>query len=158
MSPFPDPLAWDEDALSMSWEGIWGVCVSTNAHHSPSPEQDSVRGLHDIVSCPSTSGGGLVQPVIETGSSGTRSLPPVRTLLTQPQSGICHRLPESLALHAWLLSRVPCKLRDFQRGLPLASSDQLESPLDRSMTLSGRSLWIGVVNRSLIHSVPLFLS
>ena len=100
----------------------------------------------------------MVQPVIETGSSGTQV---ASTSQNPPHTAPVRDMSSSAGVPStsrMALIQSACKLRDFQRDLPLASPDQLESPLDRSMTLSGRSLWIGVVNRRSIHSVPLFLS
>jgi len=158
VSPYPDPLAWDTDALSMSWEGIWGYAFP------PTPIIPQVLNKVQSECCvilliaPAFPGAAWFNQLLQLVVDVPRSLPPVRYLLSQPQSGVRHHLPESLALHAWLLSKEPCKLRDFRKGLPLVSLDRLGYPLDPSMMQNGGSSWLGAVNSRSIHSVSLFPS
>ena len=127
------------------WPGMWTLCPCP-----PTPIIPQVLNKVQNENCtilliaPVFPGASWFNQLLQLVVDVPSALPPVRNLLCQPQSGILHRLPESLALHAWLLTREPCKLKDFRRDLPLVSLDQSESPLDRSMMQNGRSLWLGV--------------
>ena len=134
VSPYPDPLAWDVDALSLSGEGIWGYAFLPTPNSSPGSEQGSERELFNFVDSPSISRGVLVQLVIATGGRRTQGA-------SSSQK-----------------SPVSAPGRDFRRGLPLVSLGRSESPLGRSMMQNGRFSWLGVVNSRSIHSIPLFHS
>jgi len=155
VSPYPDPLTWDADSLSLPWEGIWGFAFP------PSPLIPLVLNKIRTEDCkiflvaPLRPRAHWYNQLLQLLVDVPRSLPPIPSLLSQPHSGACHHLPESLTHHAWTLSS---RHVHFQRDLSSASLDRSEFPLAPSMMQSGKSTWIGVVNRRSIHSVPLFHS
>jgi len=117
VSPAPDPLAWEVDALSIDLEGIFGyaypphqillkflqrfqmVSVCKLIVVAPFwPKQPWFPLLKQLASCP---------PV---------QLPQSPKLLKQPLSNKFHQAVGFLNLHAWLLERNPSELGGLTRG------------------------------------------
>ena len=106
ISPVPDPLALEADALSLDWEG-WSAYAYP--HHQIMTKV--LAKFRATQSCRLI----LVAPLWPTQLwftelSALSSLPPVplplrADLLKQPQSRVFHHDPSLLSLHAWLVEK-----------------------------------------------------
>ena len=106
VSPAPDPLALDVDALSISWEGL-------NAYAFP-PQQILTRVLNKVkeTRCLSLI---LIAPrwpkqlwfplLLQLADPNPLKLPVWNNMLKQPRSNRFHQNPAMLDLHAWRLRR-----------------------------------------------------
>lgn len=108
VSPCPDPLAWEVDALSLSWEGMFAYAYP--------PTQILTQVLKKFLEtkrCVLL----LVAPywpnqlwfpkLKELADQDPLALPAIQKMLKQPRSSIFHHDPQFLKLHAWRLQRKP---------------------------------------------------
>jgi len=130
VSPFPDPLAVDSDALTMEWDGLQAYAFPPFAII---PEVLFKVGRSDM-SCVLISPWWPTQPwfpeVLRLLMGPPVQLPHYRRLLSQPLRQVYHQRPEWLSLHAWPLSGSVSVRRAFQselRRLRLATSGPVPS-------------------------------
>ena len=84
------------------------------------------------------------------------ALPWWDSLLRQPHCNLFHQGVHALNLHSWQLSSVTSESRAFREGL-LESFQRVSDPPPRASTSrGGRSSVVGVVERALLQSTPLF--
>ena len=108
VSPVPDSLAWDVDALSISWEGLDAYAFP------PTPILSQVLQKYKDTRCcrilliapwwPRQSWFPTLQQLTQVPPL---DLPVSEKMLRQPTSSVYHQAPEFLALHAWLLFKNP---------------------------------------------------
>ena len=108
VSPVPDPLALETDALSFPWEGLFAYAFPPHQILLP-----VLRKFRDTSLCRLI----LVAPhwanqqwfplLLELAVDQPLELPLWPRMLRQPQSDVFHQDPAFLRLHAWLLVRRP---------------------------------------------------
>ena len=108
VSPVPDPMALDADALSISWEAM-------SAYAFP-PHQILTAVLNHfrrtkacrlILVAPKWPNQAWFPALLQLTQTAPIKLPTSRTMLKQPHSNMFHNEPGTLSLHAWLLVRDP---------------------------------------------------
>jgi len=108
VSPVPDPLALDADALSLSWERMSAYAYPP---HQIMPQvllqfkRTSVCRL--ILVAPRWPNQSWFPELSSLSQQAPLPLPARWDLLKQPQSNLYHNAPEFLQLHAWLLVKQP---------------------------------------------------
>jgi hypothetical protein len=155
VSPYPDPLAWETDALSLSWDNLVAYAYPPTVVLSEVMNQvrRSSVSLYLVAPCwPS-------QPWFPTLLSllvdFPLSLPPNRRLLSQAPKSIYHNNPSMLKLHVWPLSSSVLDRQDFLARL--RNWRQLRSVdhhYDSTSLITGNSN-IGVINQISVPSLLL---
>ena len=84
------------------------------------------------------------------------ALPWWDSLLRQPHCNLFHQGVQALNLHAWRLSSVTSESRAFREGLLESCQGVSDPPPCASTSRGGRSSVVGVVERALLQSTPLF--
>ena len=109
VSPVPDPMALDVDALSMSWEGLDAYAYPPHViMQAVLNKFRETRQCRIILVAPSLTTFSWFPLLQELTQEPPLWIPPPRVMLRQPQSDLFHRDPESLHLHAWLLRKPRC--------------------------------------------------
>jgi len=111
ISPVPDPLALDVDALSVSWEGMTAYAFPP---HKIIPQVlhkvSQTQSLRLILVTPLWEKQPWVKELRRVCQEGPIRIPPWRTLLRQPRGGPFHPNPQVWNLHAWLLDSRPYEM------------------------------------------------
>ena len=129
VSPMQDHLAWQTDALSISWCNLWAYA------YPPTPLIPRVlrkvreEGAELILVAPWWPKRPWSVELLELALEPPRALPNWPTLLRQPGSAVFHQSPAVLHLHAWRVSRRALSLPDFQRKWRLESPEGDFAPL-----------------------------
>ena len=84
------------------------------------------------------------------------ALPPWDRLLRQPHFHRFHRGVHALNFHAWRLSSISSKSQDFRDKLLASCPDVSESPLHACTSRNCSPSVVGVVERALLRSTPLY--
>ena len=137
-SLLPDPLAWQEDAFMIPWDGLDAYVF---------PPFILIRRILDRVLESRNLRMTLVAPcwqqkewfpdLLSLLVDLPRSLPSWEKLLRQPQSNRYHQNVKSLNLHAWRLSSNSSEREAFQRKLLQRCPHLSDSPPQRYMKESG---------------------
>ena len=106
VSPLPDPLAWEVDALSMSWEGL-------DAYAFPPPvlmarvvtKIDSTSNLTLLLVAPYWPARTWFPALKRLAQPNPTPLPEWHHLLRHPHSRQLHPDPTKFALHVWVISK-----------------------------------------------------
>jgi hypothetical protein len=114
VSPCPDPEAWAIDALSFSWEGVDGYAYPPTALIPAVLQQVAEARCRVILVAPFWPSMRWFHRLLNLLVANPLSLPAKRDLLKQSHNNMFHPRPESLHLHAWLLSGPVSEVRDFQ--------------------------------------------
>ncbi len=138
VSPFPDPMALQTDAMSIPWVGLWGYAFPPTTILVPVLNKIRREECRILLIAPAYRKASWFNLLLDLLVEVPRSLPGKRTLLRQPRSRMFHQYPETLCLHAWILSSDLCEREAFLRDQPLASRAQLEGPLAWSTTLGSQ--------------------
>jgi len=108
VSPVPDPMALDTDALSLSWEGMSAYAYPP---HQIMPQVLiqflRTKACRLILIAPRWLNQSWFTELFSLKSEDPVPLPNRPDLLKQPQSDLFHADPSLLQLHAWLLERRP---------------------------------------------------
>jgi len=108
VSPVPDPLAMETDALSMSWEGMIAYAYPP---HQIMPQVliqfKRTKACRLILIAPWWPNQMWFPELLRIKQGQPLALPVRSDLLVQPQSNLFHYDPGFLRLHAWLLVRQP---------------------------------------------------
>ena len=156
VSPVPDNQAWGIDALSMSWSGMWGYAYPPTPIISQVLNKISSDQCKILLIAPAYPRTSWYQVLLKLSIMEPIRLPPNWNLLKQPKTNKYHMSPESLNLHAWLLSGNQLETKAFRKKLPCAYQNQ-SGPLQQGfMTPNGECFLLGVVENKLIQSIPLF--
>ena len=106
VSPVPDPLAWDTDALSMDWEGLEAYAYPPHQIMTKVLERfRQTKSCRLILVAPRWENQLWFPELLRLAEPDPLPLPLWPTLLKQPQSSIFHFDPGLLKLHAWRLQR-----------------------------------------------------
>ena len=108
VSPVPDPEAWGVDALSIRWDNLVGYAFPPLALMEKVLRKAREEGAKMILIAPYWPS----RPWFP-GLKGLSHLDPLKLRLNQrsliqPRSGIKHKDPEVLNLHAWMLCGNRC--------------------------------------------------
>lgn len=154
-SPFPDPLAWECDALAVDWTGMF-------AYAFPPPilipkvlrkvEQESCVLLLIAPFSPRQS---WFPDLLHLLVDIPRELPIIRDMLTQRRGQFIHPSPESLHLAVWKISNNKEQRIDFLRKLSHLSSTHEDSQQEKCMMLEYESTRNGVPRTKRIQLRPL---
>ena len=113
VSPVPDPLALEADALSISWEGMSAYAYPP--HQILTQVLSHFRKTHScrlILVAPHWPAQMWFKTLQELAVEPPVQLPTGPRMLRQPQSDVYHSEPDILQLHAWLLVRQPSGPKD----------------------------------------------
>jgi hypothetical protein len=143
VSPVPDPLAENVDALTLDWTGL-------DAYAFPPPALLGIvlRKIQLELSvvtllAPNWPAHPWFPLLLSLLIEIPVKLRVRHDLLTQPQSRLAHQKPEVYKLHAWKLSGEPSARRAFLNGCPLASLERGGSQLREFINHTGVAGWIG---------------
>ncbi len=155
VSPFEDEQAWRVDALSFPWDGVEAYAFPPFPLVAKSLEKIAkAENCSVILIAPKWPSQRWFPLLLSLLYDRPRQLPAWDRIVSQPGFPY-HRNPGWLALHAWPLCSDPSRVEDFQAGLPIWSWPQIGLRPERSTTLNGEAMWIGVTNGKSIHSIPL---
>ena len=116
VSPVPDPLALEADALSISWEAMSAYAYPPHQIMTAVINQfRKTRSCRLILVAPRWPNQPWFPALLELSQLPPLALPAGPKMLKQPHSDLYHSSPESLNLHAWLLIRDPSKTEASQR-------------------------------------------
>ena len=104
VSPYQDPTAWDTDALSLSWSGMWVYAFPPFALLPEVLQKVMTESCEMILVAPAWSGRSWFPLLLRLSSDHPRVLPCSARLLRQPGEGVFMDDPSHLHLHAWRLS------------------------------------------------------
>lgn len=155
VSPYPDPAAWDTDALSFSWNGMWTYAFPPFSLLPEVLEKFQQEPGEMILVAPAWPAQSWFHLLLQLSSDHPRRLPDMAKLLKQPGMDVFHDRAHCLHLHAWRLSSLPCAPRVSLRRWRGASHPLTESPRERYTILNGRFSASGVSLEDGILSLPL---
>ena len=113
VSPFPDPMAWETDALALSWNGMWAYAFPPFPLIPRVLNKVREDNVELILVAPFWPTKVWTTDLLDLSVAPPWRLPVMRTLLAQPHSSIFHENPRSLRLHAWRLSRTALSRKGF---------------------------------------------
>ena len=160
VSPVPDPGAWAVDALSLDWNQLHAYAFPPFVLIPQVLRKVEAAQCRVLLIAPLWHHRTWFNDLLALLCDHPRSLPRRQDLLHQRRNLgrdeiRFHSNPDLLRLHVWPLSGKRSEREDFLLELPLSSREQDVVPPLESMTLSGTSSLIGVVDNKLIHSIPL---
>lgn len=158
VSPVPDTKAFAVDAMSLSWEGMFGYAFPPFRFLAPVLQKIAGTPCRIIVIAPAWPRQAWYSDLLRLSCALPLQLPLSADLLSQFKGRVVHQNPENLHLHAWLLSGITSEREAFLKEQPSTLQNQSEIPQMWSMTPSGQSSLIGVVNGKLIRSKLLYNS
>ena len=136
VSPYQDPAAWDTDALSLSWTGLWVYAFPPFALLMEVLQKLLSEPCEMILVAPAWPTQAWFPLLLQLSSEQPRQIPLSARLLRQPDNGVFHLDPAMLHLHAWRLS-------GLRGGTPLPSLRRwLQTPV--SSIAEARSLEAGI--------------
>ena len=147
VSPIPDPAAFEVDALSISWKGMYAYAYPPTAILPKVLAKVKSEDCRVILIAPRWPQQPWFGPLIDLLIDTPVELPPIHKMLKQPQSDLYHKAPDQLNLHAWRLSRSPTDREVFRRKLQPGWQGRKKPPADASTTLSGTFLLNGVLTK-----------
>ena len=156
VSPIPDPLAYDVDALSMNWTNIYAYAFPPTAILHRVLARIPQFPCRILLIAPNWPTQPWFPRLLELLVDHPRKIPDLPHLLKQPRAPVFHNTPELFDLHAWMLSNNHSEIEGFRKTLPGAFLHPKRTRLLNNMTLSGRDSALGVVQGRLIQSKPLF--
>jgi hypothetical protein len=144
VSPVPDPLALATDAMSLSWEGMWGYAYPP--HQIMSKVLAKLRQYHCqiIMIAPKWPKQPWLSELMDLSIKIPYRLPLLPELLKQPGMEVFHSQPEVLNLHAWLLRGNPYSKEDIPQIQLKELSPHREPLHSQFMKGSGEFLLPGV--------------
>ena len=155
VSPFPDPVAVDSDALTIEWEGFRAYAFPPFAVLAEVLGKIARSHMTCVLIAPWWPTQSWFPEALRLLQGPPVRLPPYRRLLCQPHRPIYHHNPAWLNLHAWPLSSSASDRRAFQtelQHLRLVTSGP--APAD-SISLTGAPSASGVGSMDWIPCIPL---
>ena len=104
VSPFQDPVAWDTDALSLSWSGLCVYAFPPFALLAEVLQKLLTEACEMILVAPAWPTQSWFPLLLQLSSDHPRRLPASPSLLRQPGRGVFHNDPSIMNLHVWRLS------------------------------------------------------
>ena len=155
VSPVPDPMAYNVNAMNMDWDNMFVYAYPPTAILSQVLQKIKQHNCKVILIAPFWPKQAWFPHILNNLIDHPRRIPPWVRLLKQPRTNIYHDNPQLMNLHAWLLSNKHTEIEDFQTRLQTEWQKHKKSPLLKCMKASGESTAIGVRRGILIHSKPL---
>ena len=156
VSPMLDPAAWAVDALSLSWNQMFGYAFPPFVLVPVVLEKIRLsKQCRIILIAPCWPQRSWFNQLLNCLVDSPIRLPLQEDLLSQSRGHRLHTNPGMLHLHAWLLSSDQSETSNFLQRLPLVLPNPDENLLVSSMTQNGSYSQIGVSQNRLIQSVPL---
>ncbi len=155
VSPYQDPAAWDTDALSLSWSGMWAYAFPPFALLGEVLQKAAQDQCDLIVIAPAWPSQSWFHLLLELSVDHPRALPVQAKLLKQPDQNLFHEHVERLHLHAWRLSSRQCGPKASLKRWLNASRALTEPAHNRSTTADGTSSALGASLEDEILSLPL---
>ena len=158
-SPVPDPQCLGVDALSQSWEGVLGYAFPPPPSLIPLVLNKIEAHKHCtvILITPKWERKGWFVQLLGLLTDLPRQIPVFKKLLKQPNKLIFHSDPQTLQLHACLLSSNTSSTRAFRSQLQRKWPTRPDLPPTPCMRAIGQDTLFGVFQGILIHSLPLYL-
>ena len=160
VSPCPDPQAFAVDALSMDWNNLPLAYGFPPMPILPKVLQKiRTSSATIILIAPAWPTQSCFPDLLSLSVATPYTIPVFPELLSQVvgRQTWFHRNPEMYHYHAWTLSGIRSRIKDFQSGLPREFQDHRGTLPDWYMRESGQSSALGAVEGRVIHSLPLFL-
>lgn len=158
VSPVPDPLAYAVDAMSLSWEGMFAYAFPPFRLLLRVLLKISQEKCRIILIAPAWPKQAWFPDLLRLSCARPLQLPLKPDLLSQFRGKVVHPNPETLHLHAWLLSGKDSDRKAFLKEQPPISPNQSDNQQGLSMMRNGPSSAIGVLEGRLILSKSLFSS
>ena len=117
VSPFPDPLAVDSDALTMEWDGFHAYAFPPFAIIAEVLNKIARSQMTCVLITPWWPTQAWFPEALRLLTGPPIQLPHYRRLLSQPHRQIYHQDPSWLNLHAWPLSSSDSERRAYQTEL-----------------------------------------
>jgi len=158
VSPVPDPLSFAVDAMSLSWDEMFAYAFPPFRFLLQVLLKIKQSDCKIILIAPAWPRQAWFPELLLLSCARPLKLPFRRDLLSQFKGKVVHPRPESLHLHAWLLSGRDYVRNAFLKEQPHTSQSLSDSLQGSCMRPSGQSSVIGVVDGILIQSESLFNS
>ena len=156
-SLLPDPLAWQEDAFLIPWDGLDAyVFPPFNLIRRILNRVLESRNLRMTLVAPCWQQKEWFPDLLNLLVDLPRRLPNWEKLLRQPRSNRYHQNVKSLNLHAWRLSSISSEREAFLTGLRQKCPPLSDSLPQRFMSVNGEPSLVGAVEGISILSMPLF--
>lgn len=154
-SPLPESEALAVDAMSQSWDGMFGYAYPptrflTEVLHKVARSQCEI-----LLVAPCWPMQAWFPLLLSLLIDVPRVLPIEDRLLKQPGRDIFHDSVHVLKLHVWRLSSDPSRRQDFLSRCPYISRERIGDPPLKRMRLNGEYSYVGVTEGALIRSLPL---
>ena len=117
ISPFPDPLAEDSDAMTLEWDGLRAYAFPPFAILPEVVNKVARSNMTCLLIAPWWPTQAWFPEALRLLEGPPIQLPHYRRLLRQPHRAVFHQQPSWLNLHAWPLSGCASARRDFQTEL-----------------------------------------
>ena len=117
VSPFPDPLAEESDALTIEWDGLQAYAFPPFAIISEVLHKVAKSDMTCILIAPWWPTQAWFPEALRLLFGPPVQLPHYRRLLSQPHQPVYHHQPSWLNLHAWPLSNSVSRRKAFQSEL-----------------------------------------
>ena len=157
VSPILDNQAFTIDAFSMNWNHLHAYAFPPTILIPSVLNKKRQSQCRIVLIAPLWLQQTWFSEVLQLLVSGPVHLPLFPKLLTQAKGKFQHQNPPVLNLHICELSSNQLEIKNFHKTLQILSPNQDEHQLRRSMTRNGSYLPIGIIERRLIRSRPLFL-
>ena len=155
ISPVPDPAAMAVDALSVTWEGLYGYAFPPTAIIHKVLQKVTEETCTIILIAPLWPKQIWFPRLLDLLVELPFQLPTPWNMLKQPKSTIYHNQPEVYRLHAWKLSSNNVLKRDFQKRLQAGLLEPRSLQPWECIKGSGESSLVGVRDGMQIHSLQL---
>ena len=155
ISPVPDPEAWAEDALSVSWKGLLGYAYPPPAIMSKVLEKILLEECQVILIASAWPTQSWFNLLLDLSIDHPLRLPVTEDLLKQTDKPMFHSNPGHLKLHAWNLQGGICKNKVIPVNYQTESWVHKDLPQEKFMELDGQSFVLGVSPNRKILSRPL---
>jgi hypothetical protein len=157
VSPLPDPHALDEDALSLSWEGMWAYAYPPTTILKKVVEKVTQVSCELILVAPVWPAQPWFQDLLDLSVDHPRSLPLIPKLLKQTGKNIFHTNAGHLNLHAWRISNKCSRKGVSRQSVPAELQNPKEprpepyTPRDGKLSHLGYSRGVKIHSRPLLH-------
>ena len=156
VAPLAEPKAYAEDALAISWEGLWAYAYPPTSIMNKVLEKVLTANVDLILIAPAWPTQAWFPVLLNLSVRNPLRLPVLPNLLKQTNKQLFHSNPAHLRLHAWLLQNrlSPGKVSDQISQVEFW--DLKESLPESSMLADGTCFLLGAKGNREIHSEPLF--
>jgi len=155
ISPLQESEAFATDAMSLSWNGMYGYAYPPVGFLTTVLQKIATSHCEIMLVAPCWPTQAWFPLLMSLLVKVPRVLPTSDRLLMQPGTSIFHESPQYLRLHVWRLSSDRTKTRDFLSRCPRTCLGETVSQLQQRIKPNGKYTFVGVKDDALIHSLPL---